>query len=73
MPTNQTIALLTGGTSPEHEVSLNSARNIYKAINKRKYNVEVIGIARTGAWRHLPVDVFQKAKALRGKKARRSY
>jgi D-alanine-D-alanine ligase len=70
MPTKQTIALLTGGTSPEHEVSLNSARNIYKAINKRKYDVEVIGIARTGAWRHLPVDVFQKAESIEGKEGK---
>lgn len=62
----QTIALLTGGTSPEHEVSLNSARNIYNAINKDKYRVEVIGIARTGAWRHLPIDIFQKAISIEG-------
>ena len=66
----QTIALLTGGTSPEHEVSLNSARNIYKAISKRKYHVEVIGIARTGAWRHLPVDVFQKAESIEGQEGK---
>ncbi|MEZ4930850.1 MAG: hypothetical protein R2788_01805 [Saprospiraceae bacterium] len=72
MPTNQTIALLTGNASRARGF-LNSARNIYKAINKRKYNVEVIGIARTGAWRHLPVDVFQKAESIEGKKARRSY
>ncbi len=66
----QTIALITGGTSPEHEVSLNSARNIYKAINKRKYRVEVVGIARTGAWRHLPLDIFQKAESIEGKEGR---
>ncbi|MEO1263358.1 MAG: D-alanine--D-alanine ligase family protein [Bacteroidota bacterium] len=66
----KTIALLTGGTSPEHEVSLNSARNIYKAINKRKYRVEVIGIARTGAWRHLPVDIFKKITSVEGKEGR---
>ncbi len=66
----KTIALLTGGTSPEHEVSLNSARNIYNAIDKRKYNVEVVGIARNGAWRHLPVDVFQKAKSIEGREGK---
>ncbi|HFA50222.1 MAG TPA: D-alanine--D-alanine ligase [Bacteroidetes bacterium] len=70
MPAKQTIVLLTGGTSPEHEVSLDSARNIYKAINKRKYRVEIIGIARTGAWRHLPVGIFQKAKSIGGKEGR---
>ena len=70
MPTKQTIALITGGTSPEHEVSLNSARNIYKAVNKRKYQVEVIGIARKGAWRHLPLDLFKKAKSIEGREGR---
>ena len=66
----QTIALITGGTSPEHEVSLDSARNIYKAINKRKYRVEVIGIARTGAWRHLPLDIFKTTESVEGKEGR---
>ncbi len=70
MPTKQTIALLTGGTSPEHEVSLNSARNIYKAIDQQKYRVEVIGVARTGAWRHLPVEVFRQATAIEGEEGR---
>ena len=70
MPNKLTIVLLTGGTSPEHEVSLNSARNIYKAIDKRKYRVEVVGVARTGVWRHLPVEVFQKTKSIEGKEGR---
>lgn len=70
MAAKQTIVLLCGGTSPEHEVSLNSARNIYKAINKRKYRVEVVGIARTGAWRQLPVDVFKKATSVEGNEGR---
>ena len=70
MPTKQTVALLTGGVSPEHEVSLNSARNIYKAINKRKYHVEVVGIGRNGAWRHLPLEFFKKAKRVEGKEGR---
>ncbi len=65
-----TVALLTGGVSPEHEVSLNSARNIYNAINKGKYHVEVIGVARNGTWRHLPVDVFQKAQSIEGQEGK---
>lgn len=70
MPTKQTIALLCGGISPEHEVSLNSARNIYKAISKRKYDVEIIGIGRNGAWRHLSVDVLKKALSIEGTEGR---
>jgi len=44
------IALLFGGKSAEHEVSIQSAKNIYEAINKNKYNVFLIGIDRDGKW-----------------------
>jgi len=44
------IGLVFGGKSPEHEVSIVSARNIYKAIDKDKYEVTLIGIAQDGKW-----------------------
>jgi D-alanine-D-alanine ligase len=50
---------------------MNSARNIYKAIDKRKYQVEVIGVSRTGQWYHLPVAAFMKLTAVEGKAGRR--
>ncbi|MCF8247958.1 MAG: D-alanine--D-alanine ligase [Saprospiraceae bacterium] len=56
--TKLTTAILCGGVSPEHEVSMNSARNIYKAIDKAKYDVVVIGVSRSGQWLHLPEDEF---------------
>lgn len=58
----QTVALLFGGISPEHEVSLNSARNIFKAIDRSKYEVVLIGISHRGYWYHLPESVFLKAE-----------
>ncbi len=58
----QTIALLFGGISPEHEVSLNSARNIYKAIDRHKYEVVLIGVSHSGYWYHLPESVFLKTE-----------
>lgn len=64
MPNQQTVAILCGGVSPEHEVSMNSARNIYKAIDKEKYRVEVIGVSRIGAWYHLPVADFMEMTAV---------
>lgn len=70
MPTNLTVALLCGGVSPEHEVSMNSARNIYKAIDKSKWQVEVIGVARDGTWRHLPEAEFLKLKSVEGTEGR---
>ena len=44
------IALLFGGKSAEHEVSLQSARNIYEAIDKNKYEITLIGVDRDGKW-----------------------
>ncbi|SDH12760.1 D-alanine--D-alanine ligase family protein [Desulfosporosinus hippei] len=45
-----TVVLLFGGRSGEHEVSLNSAWSIYKAIDRSRYNVETIGINKQGQW-----------------------
>lgn len=42
--------LVFGGKSPEHEISIISARNIYKAIDKSKFEVLLIGIAQDGKW-----------------------
>ncbi len=44
------IAIIFGGKSAEHEVSINSARNIVKAIDKNKYDITLIGINRSGEW-----------------------
>jgi len=46
----QNVVLLFGGRSGEHEVSLNSAQSIYKAIDRSRYNVETIGINKQGQW-----------------------
>ncbi len=59
-----TVAILCGGVSPEHEVSMNSARNIYKAIDKAKYDVVVIGVSRSGQWLHLPEDEFMQLTSI---------
>ena len=44
------VAILFGGRSAEHEVSLQSARNVIDAIDKDKYEPVLIGIDRNGAW-----------------------
>ncbi len=44
------VAVLFGGRSAEHEVSLQSAKNIIEAIDKTKYDVVPIGIDKTGTW-----------------------
>lgn len=44
------LVLLFGGKSPEHEVSIVSARNIWQAIPKDKFEVLLIGISQQGKW-----------------------
>lgn len=44
------IAVLFGGRSGEHEISLLSARSILSVLDPDKYNVTQIGITHDGAW-----------------------
>src|SRR5215510_10788165 len=44
------VGILFGGKSAEHEVSLQSAKNIYDAIDREKYEPLLIGIDKSGRW-----------------------
>jgi D-alanine-D-alanine ligase len=44
------VAVLYGGRSSEHEVSLNSAESIIKAMDQAKYDVQRILISKDGRW-----------------------
>jgi len=46
----KTIAIVCGGKSGEHEVSLRSAFYVYKNINRKKYCVVIIAIDKKGKW-----------------------
>ncbi|WP_226035821.1 D-alanine--D-alanine ligase [Aquibacillus saliphilus] len=48
--TKATVGIIFGGKSAEHEVSLQSAKNIVDAIDKNKYDVVLIGIDKDGKW-----------------------
>lgn len=50
----KTVAIIAGGKSPEHDVSVISARNIYNALDSTLFRIAVIGISRSGQWYHLP-------------------
>ena len=50
MSKKTTVAILFGGKSAEHEVSLQSAKNVIAAIDKEKYDVVLIGIDKKGRW-----------------------
>ncbi len=44
------IGVLFGGKSAEHEVSLQSARNVINSLNKSKYEIVPMGITKEGKW-----------------------
>lgn len=61
------VAVLFGGRSAEHEVSLVSATSIINALDRKKYEVVPIGITREGSWFTGP-DVLESLKGrTRGK------
>ena len=51
------IAIVFGGSSCEHEVSITSATSMIKAINKKKYNIDLIYIAKNGVWYKYTKDI----------------
>jgi D-alanine-D-alanine ligase len=44
------VAILFGGRSPEHNISLLSAKNVIDAIDREKFEPILIGIDKTGKW-----------------------
>ena len=52
-----TVALLYGGRSPEHEVSLRSALSVFSAIDRKKYLVIPVYITKQGEWYQAPAKV----------------
>ncbi len=52
-----TIAIVYGGRSPEHEVSLRSARSVFEAIDRKKYVVIPVYITKQGEWYQAPSKV----------------
>ena len=44
------VGILFGGRSAEHEVSLQSAKNVIDALDRQKFEPVLIGIDKTGTW-----------------------
>ncbi|MFZ1731109.1 MAG: D-alanine--D-alanine ligase family protein [Bacteroidota bacterium] len=47
---NKTVAVLFGGRSGEHEVSLVSAESVMKALDPARYTVVPVGVGKDGRW-----------------------
>lgn len=50
MSTKKKVAILYGGRSVEHAVSVNSAKNIFEFLDKEKFEAIPIGLSKTGQW-----------------------
>lgn len=58
----KTVALIFGGKSAEHEVSLRSAKNVADALDKNLFSPVLIGISKEGSWYRFPTDaVFSQS------------
>ncbi len=54
--TKRRVIILFGGRSAEHEVSLLSARNVYLALDRERFEPLLIGIDKQGRWRAEPTE-----------------
>ena len=59
------IALIFGGQSSEHEVSINSAKNIFKALDKSLFTVSLLGISKEGSWYLFSDSEIENLKSIR--------
>ena len=50
------VGLLFGGRSAEHDVSVMSAGNVFRALDPARYDTVPIGITRSGAWLLCPIE-----------------
>ena len=50
------VGIIFGGQSAEHEVSLQSAKNVLAAIDRERFTVVPIGIDKSGSWWQFAAD-----------------
>ncbi|MGE0633565.1 MAG: D-alanine--D-alanine ligase family protein [Pseudobdellovibrionaceae bacterium] len=70
MSPKKKVMIFFGGQSPEHEVSVNSTRNVAAALDKNKYDFQLLGISKEGSW-HLFKDasILDKISSVRSHEA----
>lgn len=64
------VAIICGGKSAEHEVSLQSAANIVKAMDPNKFEAVIIGVDKTGCWHALEQQSFLENQGYVGVEAK---
>lgn len=79
MTQKRNIAIVCGGYSSEHEVSLRSAQGIYSFFDKERYNVYIVEISKEAWWvnaeenQQLPIDKNDFSFELNGNKVAFDY
>jgi len=64
--TRNRVAVVFGGRSPEHEISIASAKGILQNIDRKKYEVVPVRISIEGVWNYLPgLDVPESLEDLK--------
>ncbi|PSD32459.1 D-alanine--D-alanine ligase A, partial [Stenotrophomonas maltophilia] len=52
------VGIIFGGKSSEHEVSLQSAKNILDALDRERFEPVLVGIDKQGQWHLSQPDTF---------------
>jgi D-alanine-D-alanine ligase len=66
MPKKTTVALLFGGRSAEHEVSIRSAAAVYKNLDPSRYGVLSLYLDREGRWKTVSSPLANPEELKRG-------
>ncbi|TRY16609.1 D-alanine--D-alanine ligase [Tessaracoccus rhinocerotis] len=61
------VALIFGGQSPEHGVSCLTAASVLGAIDRDRFDVVGVGIAASGRWTQVPLDVVASYRIVEGR------
>ena len=59
------VAVLAGGRSSEHEISLASAASVIDALDPARYEAQLVEIGRDGRWALPPGDAQRRSSAPR--------
>jgi D-alanine-D-alanine ligase len=55
------VLILFGGRSAEHEISILSARNVFRALDRERFEPMLVGIDKQGRWRIEPEETLLAA------------
>lgn len=56
------IVIIFGGKSAEHEVSIESAKNVFQALDDNKYEPTLVFIDNQGNWHRVEEEIFENTQ-----------